>query len=228
MKRWWTVAIGCCVGLLGLAYALLAVAAAVCPEAGSPQSPRDATELFWDDGVFEDVLSGVSGAQAAVRFTAPEDARYLLGARIYTAECQASTSWPFEDYVAPFNVWVWASSADTSAGPALPTKIEPACTGLTCPHDAWLDVEFNPPVRLVDAGAFPGGVFFVGVEWEHRFCPYLGIDESPPVSGRSWVRSGTTWNRLLEGDMLLRAVVSDTFDSSVSERSWGSIKAMCW
>jgi hypothetical protein len=92
------------------------------------------------------------------------------------------------------------------------------------PGGTWTVLPLPDPVDITNAAHFPDRVFFAGIQFEEQ-TPYgVGVDTDPPVYGKSLVCywGDCDWYGL--GDLMIRAVVSDSTGSAVEVLSWGAVK----
>ena len=185
----------------------ISVMLAACPALASE---RTEAVLSWDDGG-PDAFCGAD--RVAVWFQAPEWATSVVAVHVW-----------FGGELSPVcTVWINAASGEW---PYLPGP--PGNDGLLVdqsPGGTWTEFALPDPVDITNAGHFPNRVFFAGVEFETQPPAYaLGVDTDPPVDGKSFVCywGDCDWYGL--GDLMIRAVVSDSTGSAVEVLSWGSLK----
>ncbi len=172
--------------------------------------------LQWDDGEC-DVGLGSSGAAAlAVWFQAPAWANSVTGVHVFVADDGLPTTWPFV-------ARMWEPAGDWPYTPGSQTG-QSLDSGDSYQEDAWVELRFAEPVSIEDPAEFPDRVFFVGVEWLSAH-PLFGLDWDDPFVGASWLFDWTDWEPFMVGDVMIRAVVSDTTVTAVLDHSWGRIKA---
>jgi len=165
----------------------LLIAASSCG-AALGEAVRQDSVLAWDDGEIDEFYHTIGGrpwTRLAVRFAAPPWCRSVTGVSYYITQhmgCWPGNGPPETAY--PFWVCLWKPRPFDTSRPGS-TATRPILTEGDHPLEAWLHVEFPEPVALDDAESFPGGVFFVGLEWEFTISPQIGLDHSSPVAGMS-------------------------------------------
>ncbi len=163
--------------------------------------------LAHDDGTPEGELTGRPGQKAAVHFQAPVWATHLVAVEFYIMDDHMANPYdPGAPSTAPFTVWVWRPSTDMLPGVPGSDGYVPFPEMYMYPEEAWVRVDLPTPVDITDDELFPDRQFFVGMEWEHRYNPVLGLDTDEP-SGWSWWFNWVEWEAL-DGNLLVRAVVS--------------------
>jgi hypothetical protein len=189
-------------------------------------APRSEIELSWDDGSAEHGIAGFAGQKLAVGFHAPESALSLTAVRIYIMDDGVVNPVdPDLPTTEPFTVWVWAIGSSGEPGPAANDGYIPFTSSYECPEDIWVDVVFPEPIDISDEGQFPNHAFYVGLEWEHRQNPVVGLDLDAPFSGETWYWDWLSWAAVDTADVLIRAVVSDSSEVPVEALSWGRVKS---
>ncbi len=204
---------------------VLALLLVVGMAAAGAGSPRDA-ELFWDDGSAEGGFAEQQGRRLAVRFQAPPGAWWLTHVRLYIMDDGLEI--PGQPGVPTTRLVTIEVREDTGTGPggvagsgtAYQWHVEPGYE-----EDAWLDFVPPEPVDLADEESFPGGSFYVGIEWEHRTNPVIGLDLDPPIAGESLYWDWTSWTVVDTANVMIRAVVSET-DTPAERESWGRVKSV--
>ena len=184
------------------------------------------TELSWDDGTAEGEITSRPGQKLAVGFYAPETALLVTGIRVYIMDdgVEHPTN-PGQPTTSPFTVWLWSTTGDGQPGPPANDGYVPFTAYGLCPEDTWVDLVFPDPIDVSDEGQFPNHKFHVGVEWEHRHNPILGLDLDPPSSGETRYWDWSTWVLVDTVDAMVRAVVRDTCAAPVEVESWGRVKS---
>ena len=94
------------------------------------------------------------------------------------------------------------------------------------PEDAWLQLVLPEAVYIGDPAQFPDRVFFAGLEFLYRNNPGVGLDSTDPVDLYSRRFNWVEWELVEYGDIMIRAVVTDTWGSPVEGGSWGVIKSL--
>ena len=186
--------------VLGISIALVA-----CPVQASE---RTEAVLSWDDGDPDAFCGTGEGVRIAVWFQAPTWATHVVAVHVW-----------FGGELSPMcTVWINRACGEW---PYLPGPA--GNDGLLVdesPGGTWTVLPLPDPVDITNAAHFPDRVFFAGIEYEEQ-TPYgVGVDTDPPVDGKSLV-SGE-WYGL--GDLMIRAVVSDSAGSAVEVLSWGGLK----
>jgi hypothetical protein len=202
---------------------LTSLAVLLVPSSAFSDGRPDST-LAWDDGERDTYLlfSYSLVRSAAVRFEAPEWATYLTRAAAFVGG--ACT----QDLPCPFGLSVLSGSGSWPYGPGEPAATA-NCLADTVPDR--IEVLFPEPVAIGDGVQFPDRVFFVDFVWSEAVLPSptLGVDTDDPLDGQSWVRDRFgDWQLYYQGDIMLRATVSDTTGTAVELTTWGSIKSPYW
>ncbi len=183
---------------------------------------RTEMELSWDDGSAEDGFTALAGRKLAVGFQAPEPAMWLRAVRLYIMddglENPANPGDPTTD---GFTIWVWRDGG--GAPGALASNGQNVESGYA--EEAWLDVVLTEPIDLSNEVHFPERRFHVGLEWEHRTNPVIGLDLDAPHSGATRWWDWSAWSVGDPADAMIRAVVCDSTAVPVEVRSWGRVKA---
>jgi hypothetical protein len=190
--------------------------------AGTQITCAEEAVLCWDDGVWDSFahrVTGQIGMKVAVRFQAPEWANWVTEIRYYISDDELPT--PTD----PFLAYVWKPSAGPPILPDEPANLG-VDSGAGYPKNAWLELTFPEAVYIGDPSEFPDRVFFVGLEWTHRNDPVLWVDYSDPVDDMSWRFNWAVWELWEYGDIMIRAVVSDSWVSPVESRTWSRIKGL--
>jgi hypothetical protein len=214
---------------IALALAVLGCTGTTCPAGTRLAEARRDTVLSWDDGQYQsdsDAFASVPGVRLAVRYVAPEWVQSVVGVSYYIMPF--SGTWPEPgppNTILSFSGCMWRPD---SVDPSMPGG--PACFSLDSgsghPVDGWLTLTFPEPVSVADPAAFPGGVFFVGLEWKYRVDPCIGLDYSAPIDGMTRWYDLSQWVPVPDADAMIRAIVSDTPGTGVAESSWARIKAL--
>ncbi len=182
-------------------------------------------ELYHDDSTAEGEFTAQVGQVLAAGFQAPEGTQYLLGARIYIMDDGlANPNGPGLPTTMPFTVWAWESVDGTPGAPANDGYL-PFTDFAECPEDVWVEITLPEPIDITDPVSFPDRRFFIGLEWEHRNNPVLGLDLDPPFSSQTVHWDWISWSVVDTADVLIRAVVSDTSAVPVEVRSWSGVKS---
>jgi hypothetical protein len=187
------------------------------------------TMLAWDDGAYnayDHRLTGHAGDMLAVMFRAPHWANTVVRVYYHTANDSithpVNPDWPTtKAFLATF----W--KPDSSPGPhPAGLAMAQAETDSMYDEDTWIEYVLPMPLDISDPQQFPERQFFVGLEWLHDLNPYLMFDASAPLDEMGWTSDGVTWYRYEDGDIMIRAIVSDSLGASpVQPESWGIIKS---
>ena len=190
-------------------------------------APRSEIELSWDDGSAEGGFTEGAGRKIAVGFYAPEGALSLIAVRFYIMDDGVLNPVdPELPTTAPFTVYVWRPIGSSGEpGPLGSDGYLPFTNYGQYPEDAWVEVVFPEPIDLSDEEHFPNHKFHVGLEWEWRENPVLGLDLDAPFSGETWLWDWDTWAVVDTVNALIRAVVCDSSEVPVEVRSWGRVKS---
>lgn len=173
---------------------------------GYPGLTRVEEVLAHDDGTPEDELTGRPGQKVAVHFQAPVWATHLIAIEFYIMDDHVANPYdPEAPSTAPFTVWVWRPSSDVLPGAPGNDGYVPFPEMYMYPEETWVRVDLPNPVDITDNDLFPDRTFFVGMEWEYRNNPVLGIDTDEP-SGSSLMWNWAEWE-IIDGNLLIRAVV---------------------
>jgi len=176
-------------------------------DAGSTLGSRVEEVLAHDDGTAEEPVTQRPGQKLAVRFQAPVWATHVTAVVFYIMDDGAShPSIPGAPTTAPFTVWVWRPTPDMLPGVPANDGYYPFPDWYMYPEEAWVRVDLPTPVDITDNDLFPDKKFFVGIEWEYRLNPYVGLDTDSPNAGASLIWNWSVWE-MLEGNAMIRAVV---------------------
>jgi hypothetical protein len=186
-------------------------------------APRSEIELSWDDGSAEYEITGRAQQKLAVGFHAPETALWLTAVRVYIMDDGVEIPGdPGAPTTRSFFLTLWRPG---SPGPGVyggcPYYVE-----MGYPEEAWLEVELPEPVDISDEEHFPNREFYVGLTWEHRTNPVVGLDADEPIDMRSWWHDWSSWAQIDTADAMVRAVVLDSTATPVELTSWGAVKAL--
>jgi hypothetical protein len=182
-------------------------------------------ELSHDDGTSEGSFAAQEHRELAVGFEAPGGTQWLLGVRFYIADDgEVDPNDPELPTTKPFMVWAREYGDGGQPGACANVGYTPCPDSGLCPEDAWLDVTFPEPIDISDPVSFPGGRFYVGLEWWHRNNPCIGLDLDAPLWGETQYWNWSAWSVVDTANAMIRAVVSDSTAVPVELRSWGSVK----
>jgi len=187
------------------------------------QARRD-TLFAWDDGEVDDSVYGRAGTAVGVMFIAHPPTTYVTEIHVYTEyDC---CMYPDQPYIPlrEFLVRVWTPSLGYPPVPWRPVG-RGAYSGEEYPEQAWVSLVLPQPVRIDSDLYYPDRVFFAVVEWEHTCSPFIGIDDDGPQPGMSRRRLGPSmaWDDY-PGNLMIRAVGTDSLGTPVDLVSWGTVK----
>jgi hypothetical protein len=166
------------------------------------------TVLAHDDGTPETPTTGQVGMRVAVGYQAPSWAQSVAGIEIYIMDDGVTNPIdPEEPSTWPFTVWIWKQSDTGLPGAAANQGYVPFVEPYECPEDTLVRVYLPEPVDITDQTSFPDGRFFVGIEWEYRINPYVGVDTTPPAAGSSYRWNWFEWEEV-DGNVMIHAIVS--------------------
>ena len=173
--------------------------------------------LSCDDGDSDwQYAQGWEGCRLVAKYEAPDWANWLVGVQYYVSSFN-------EFYLIVLGPSEWSPApADSIQYVQLVPDMGDAQTRFE-----WLEVRLEEPVQIGDSGIFPGGVFFAGAEWIHYLQPHFALDMVAPVHGCTWsMTPGNPWQNYTSGDVMIRAIVSDTAGTPVEGASWSTLKAL--
>ena len=160
---------------------------------------------------FDDYITGQADIQEAVMFQAPVWANYVIGVRFFIGN-DGITGEPNPETptTEPFTIYVWRPTADSTPTPGVIAN-DGMNTGAQYPEMEWLQKILPNAVDISNNNHFPNKQFFVGMEWDHRNNPPVGVDETPgAVDYTSWrLYYQPPWEMLETGDVMMEAIVSD-------------------
>jgi hypothetical protein len=209
-------------GILTPAIATVLLAVLPVFAADGTGAPRNEIELSWDDGSAEGGFTAQVGRKFAVGFQAPETALSLRAIRLYIMDDGVENPVnPGDPTTRECTIWVWRDVNGAPGAPANPGEYLAA----GYPEAAWVDFVLTEPVDLSDETHFPDRRFHVGLEWEVRTNPVIGLDLDPPFSGETRGWDWAAWSVVDTADALIRAVVCDSTAVPVELRSWGRVKS---
>ncbi len=160
---------------------------------------------------FDDYLTGQAGMQQAVMFQAPVWANYVIGARFFIGNDGITGSPnPETPTTQPFTFLVWRPNADAAPKPGVIAN-EGMDSGSQYPEMEWLELPLINAVDISNNSLFPDKHFFVGLEWDNRNNPPIGIDATEDeVDYTTWrLPWYPPWVMLESGDVMIEAIVSD-------------------
>ncbi len=182
---------------------------AACPALASARTEE---VLSWDDGEPDAYCGTPDVAKASVWFQAPEWATSVAAVHV----------WFGGEWAPICTVWLYRASGEWPYEPGPPAS-DGFVLGVASGGN-WTVIPFPAPVDITDAGLFPDRVFFVGIEFETQSAEALGVDTDEPVDLKSMVFNWSVWELYEAGDIMIRAVVSDSTGSAVDVLSWGVLK----
>ena len=205
---------------------LLVTFLVLCLGSGWTVAQGDQFIMSWDDGDAEDVLGPIEGTVVAAGFQTPSPSARLIGIEMYV--CDDGVTNPIDPMMpttAPFTMYAFkAASVGEGPGFAVGPGYIPFPDWYQYPEGTWLDIVFPSPRDIGDPSVFPGGSFYVGILWMHDSNPLLGVDLDPPNHSGYWLWEPNNWAPYDAGDVLLRAVVSDSAGNAVIDASWSAVK----
>ena len=211
-----------------LAFAVAAVLSvmALVVGAGGTGPARVEIELFWDDGSAEAGVTSLAGRKIVVGFYAPETALTVTGFRIYIMDDgYEDPDDPYQPTTAPFTAWLLRTDAQGEPGPPGNDGYMPFAGYGLCPEGTWVEIAFPESIDVSNEVHFPNHKFYVGLEFEYRDNPIIGLDLDPPFSGETRYWDWNTWAPVDTANAMVRAVVCDTTGVPVELESWGRIKS---
>ncbi|MBN2565439.1 MAG: hypothetical protein JXB46_06980 [Candidatus Eisenbacteria bacterium] len=164
--------------------------------------------LSHDDGTPEAEMSGFAGTKLAVRYQAPPNAIAVTGIEIYIMDDHMDNPYdPGAPSTAPFTVWVWRPAAGDIPGWPANSGYVPFVDFYEYPEDELVRVYLPQPIDITNPASFPDAEFYVGIEWEYRMNPYVGVDMDDPDAGCSYRWNWYDWEPV-DGNVMIHAVVS--------------------
>ncbi len=174
------------------------------------------TTLSWleieEPFAFDDYITGQTGIQEAVMFQAPVWANYVIGARFFIGnDGITGAPNPETPTTEPFRIYVWRPNPDSTPKPGvIANDANGMNTGAQYPEMDWLQKILPNAVDISNNNHFPNKQFFVGMAWDHRNNPPVGVDEFGEVDYTSWrLYYDPPWEMLQSGDVMIEAIVSD-------------------
>ena len=174
---------------------------------------RTEAVLSWDDGEPDAYCGYPEAIKVAVWFQAPEWATSVVAVHV----------WFGGEWSPPFTVWLLRASGEWPYEPGPPGS-DGFASG-PVPGGTWSLVSLPDPVDISNPAHFPDRVFFASIEWETQAPDGVGVDTDPPVDGKSLVSNGSGWEWYELGDLMIRAVVSDSTGTPVELQTWGGLKS---
>ena len=209
---------------------MLAVAVALClglPWSSALAGSRDEIVMQWDDGEAEGYIARAAGTRVAAGFQAPSSTSRLTGVQIYICDDGVTNPYdPLAPTTEPFELRFFrmAEPGVVEPGDLVGPAYIPFPASWMYPEEYLLDIELPSPRDVGDPSLFPEGWFFVAVKWLHNANPRVGVDLDPPDHSFYWHGAWPTWEPLAGGDVVIRAVVSDSSGSAVIEAGWSAVK----
>jgi hypothetical protein len=194
--------------------------------AGGATARRESI-LAWDQADSAECLGQIqllAGRAVAVGFVAPPWARSVIRMDVFFTSCCLIDVGPPPMGILPFEARVWAPN---TADPTEPGVVAGALGNLGWfpPEHMWVELAFPGGVSIDDPEVFPDGRFYVGIKWLHRLNPCVGWDASEP-DGMTQMYDWYDWGTILDGDAMIRAVVSDQPGTPIGAGSWSRVKAL--
>ncbi len=192
------------------------------------------THVVIDEPIsFQDYVTGQSGMMIAAGYQAPVWANYVIGIRYFIGnDGETDPQNPQTPTTKPFTAWVWRPNNDSTPQPGA-TANDGMNSGSQYPEMEWLELMLPNAVDISSNEQFPNKVFFVGLEWNNRNNPPVGLDATVgEVDFNSWrLPWYPPWELLETADLMIEAIVSDipnvtesarTLTIRVGETSYGS------
>ncbi len=160
---------------------------------------------------FQDYIVGQSGMMVAVGYQAPVWANYVIGIRYFIGNDGLTDPInPQTPTTKPFTAWVWRPTIDATPRPGVLAN-DGMNSGAQYPEMDWLVLMLPNAVDISSNAHFPNKYFFVGLEWENRNNPPIGVDATVgEVDFTSWrLPWYPPWELLDTSDVMIEAIVSD-------------------
>lgn len=160
---------------------------------------------------FEDYITGQAGIQEAVMFQAPVWANYVIGARFFIGnDGITDPENPTTPTTEAFTIYVWRPNSDSTPRPGVIAN-DGMNTGSQYPEMEWLQKILPNAQDISNNTYFPNKQFFVGIQWDYRNNPYIGVDATiGAVDYTSWrLYWNPPWEMLETADVMIEAIVSD-------------------
>ncbi len=160
---------------------------------------------------FDDYIARQAGMMLAVGYQAPVWANYVIGIRYFIGnDGETDPQNPQTPTTKPFTAWIWRPSSDTPPRPAGQAN-DGMNSGSQYPEMDWLELMLPNAVDISNNDQFPNKYFFVGLEWENRYNPPIGLDTtSGEVDFTSFVLPWyPPWELFETEDVMIEAIVSD-------------------
>ena len=187
----------------------MSVVLAACPALAFE---RTEAVLSWDDGEPDAYCGHPEAIKMAVWFQAPEWATSVVSVHV----------WFGGEWSPDCTVWLYRASGEWPYVPG-PLASDGVVVGPAA-GGAWTAVPLAEPADITDAGHFPDRVFFAGLGLEVQASNAVGVDTDEPTDGKSLVWNWSEWEPYEAGDLMIRAVVSDSTGSAVEVLTWGVLK----
>ena len=159
---------------------------------------------------FQDYITGQAGMKVAVGYQAPVWANYIIGMRYFIGnDGETDPQNPQTPTTKPFTARVWRPLA-SDAWPGTQADVAKN-SGSQYPEMEWLQLNLENPVDISNNDHYPNKQFFVGLEWDNRNNPPIGVDSSEgEVDFTSWrLPWYPPWELLDSADVMIEAIVSD-------------------
>jgi hypothetical protein len=206
------------VSLLMAVFAAMLLSSLACPVSHAAEFARRDTVLVWDDGSVDDWMTGTPWNMMAIRFQAPDWATHVTEIQFYVRHSGSSGS-------SQFHARVWARTHMTSGSPGDPVS-DPVLVSVSDSSWHWVSVSLPAPVSIEDPLQFPDRWFYAGLEWLDYEETDVGLDLTEPCGGMTWYFMPPDAWIPIDGDAMIRTVVSDDSGSAVHDRSWSRIKSL--
>ena len=170
------------------------------------------TQVVVDEPIsFQDYVTGQSGMMLAAGYQAPVWANYVIGIRYFIGnDGETDPQNPQTPTTKPFTALVWRPNSDSTPQPGVQAN-DGMNSGSQYPEMAWLELILPNAVDISSNEHFPNKVFFVGLEWDNRNNPPIGLDATAgEVDYNSWKLNWyPPWEMLETADVMIEAIVSD-------------------
>ncbi len=180
------------------------------------------TQVVVDQPIsYDDYVSWQAGMALAVGYQAPVWANYVIGIRYFIGNDGLTDPInPQTPTTKPFTAFVWRPNNDSTPKPGVKAN-----TGMNSgehyPEMQWLELILPNAVDISSNEQFPNKVFFVGIEWDNRNNPPIGLDTTvSELDYNSWRFDWyDPWEMLEGADGMIEAIVSDLPTSGEKART---------
>lgn len=170
------------------------------------------TVLSWDDsdyGQNGNRVTGQPGMALAVGFQAPPWANYVVGMELFFMnDFNDNPTDPQAPTTAPFLAYVWEPGGDMRPAATANDGYTPF-PWYVAPEDELVPFFFSNSVDITNNSNFPDKQFFVGIEFQFRNNPIVGLDVDGVIDERSFRWNWSEWEPATTADYIIHAVVSD-------------------